>query len=123
MKFKLNKILIFCIALFSFFNFEKSLCKHADTTQAYINHCWDCGATINSDYCRKCRSCGWYVCVSCGACDPQCSSISERYDNYDGNSSSSKKSSDDSDFIIWALLIGVGIPLGIYLYDKNKNQK
>lgn len=37
----------------------------------YKNHCWSCGATINSDYCEKCDHCGWYICNSCGACSAE----------------------------------------------------
>ena len=40
--------------------------------EAYVNHCWSCGRTVDSDYCNKCSSCGWYECNKCGSCSSDC---------------------------------------------------
>lgn len=40
---------------------------------AYINHCWHCDSTIDSNYCQQCSECGWYICNKCGKCNPDCS--------------------------------------------------
>jgi len=34
----------------------------------YHNHCWSCGAVINSNYNKKCVSCNWYICDQCDKC-------------------------------------------------------
>jgi len=33
----------------------------------YINHCWNCRATI-TDGMERCPKCNWFVCPECGAC-------------------------------------------------------
>ena len=35
----------------------------------YQSCCWSCGTEINSDYCNKCSTCGWYECPDCNSCD------------------------------------------------------
>ena len=36
--------------------------------EPYVNHCWKCKETVDSDYEEKCTDCGWLECASCGAC-------------------------------------------------------
>jgi len=36
--------------------------------ESYLNHCWNCKKTVDSDYQAKCSNCGWLECSSCQAC-------------------------------------------------------
>ena len=38
------------------------------TKKIYINHCYACGTTVNSEYCSNCSICGWLKCPKCGSC-------------------------------------------------------
>ncbi len=40
----------------------------ASKARRYLNHCWNCGASIDSDVNEQCVVCGWYICKKCGAC-------------------------------------------------------
>ena len=106
------KIIILIICLFAF------SIKSVDKVHAYENHCWDCGSRISSDFCVRCRDCGWYICRYCGACSYSCSS---RDDHYIPPTSTKKEedTSDDSG-LIWLVVIG-GAILGVYLYNKWKD--
>lgn len=35
--------------------------------EKYVNHCWNCKRTVTNDM-KRCPSCGWFVCASCGSC-------------------------------------------------------
>jgi hypothetical protein len=34
----------------------------------YINHCWNCVETINSEMLIRCNRCNMFICANCGAC-------------------------------------------------------
>ena len=36
--------------------------------EPYVNHCWKCKKTVDSDYQKKCSACGWLKCSRCRAC-------------------------------------------------------
>ena len=82
--------------------------------EAYVNNCWRCHASINSNVNRRCSICGWYICNSCGACDPSCSRMSSG-----GRSSSSSSSSKSDNSWVWVLIAGGVIVGGYIIYKKN----
>lgn len=88
--------------------------------EAYTNHCWSCGSTIDSSYCYKCRTCGWYICRTCGACKSSCRNSDPI--KHTGSTSSNTEDNSDSDWLFWMLAIGVGIPGVAWFIDKmNEN--
>ena len=111
----MKKLLVLILLIFTFYTLVKPNDDEI-VVSAYVNHCWRCGSTINSSYCSRCSDCGWYICIDCGACNSSC----ERMESYRGNSSStSSKDDNDSDWIVWVLLLGVGIPALVYYLDKR----
>lgn len=81
----------------------------------YKNHCWKCGASINSNNNRRCSECGWYICNNCGACEYDC----PRYTSASNNSKSSSSGKKDYSWIWIVLIIGAGI----FLYKRYKENK
>lgn len=87
--------------------------------EAYINHCWRCYGSINSNYCRRCSKCGWYICNNCGACDPDCSRNSNN--NNVGNNGYGLYEEDDNDDSLGLIVIGGIVIFLIYYYNKKRN--
>jgi hypothetical protein len=38
---------------------------------SYVNHCWNCKETVDSDDQDYCSDCNWLVCSNCGCCGCQ----------------------------------------------------
>lgn len=38
----------------------------------YKSGCWSCRSALSSEYRIRCKNCGWYICLYCGACSPEC---------------------------------------------------
>lgn len=88
--------------------------------EAYINHCWSCGSTIDSSYCYKCRTCGWYICRTCGACKSTCKNSDPIRQT--GTTTSNTNDNSDSDWLFGMLVIGLGIP-GVAWFIDKMNEK
>ena len=91
--------------------------KTEKQVEAYSNYCWRCKDSINSSYCSRCSDCGWYICINCGACKGDCERMS-----YSSGGTYGQEDDDDGDFIFWLLVIGVGLPAGLWVYDKYKSR-
>ena len=76
---------------------------------AYENHCYNCGSRISSDFCQRCNSCGWYVCVHCYSCGCK---------NSVSNNNQSKKETLPTERIVLLLLIAGSLYSLIYAIPK-----
>lgn len=106
----MKKLFILVLIALSLFRISDA---HVD---AYTNHCWNCGSTISSNYCSRCRTCGWYICRTCGACEPGCNRVKSSSSRKTNKSSTSKK--DNS--WVWILVIAGVVGVGIYIYKKRE---
>jgi hypothetical protein len=49
-------------------------------TTPYVNHCWSCKASIDSESNRRCsRGCNMFICGSCGRCFCDKENNNDRY--------------------------------------------
>ncbi|HEC1728224.1 TPA: hypothetical protein R1703_001353 [Campylobacter lari] len=49
-------------------NQTKSVGYQNSRKSTYVNHCFACKATVNSNSCSKCHQCGWLICSYCSRC-------------------------------------------------------